>query len=154
MSAPFHLVKRKTEDAWENVINALKGTNLAGLTIVKAFDTVTLKDARIEIMVPVAEPEKIGDIITGNYFVQVFLTLISIKEDQTRTVHGLRAGELGDIIMRDDVEAQLNTAGGGVTDYHAFPPSWTPGTITDTVENDIELHTEFTGEVKCAPSDF
>jgi hypothetical protein len=141
MAAPFHSIKRKAEDAVAAIINSLKVTGqLAGVTAFKGFSGSALTVPRYEVVATEAEAEVVGATVTGNMTVTVTVTMISQADDTTRATHQANAAAIEDILMRDDVAAQLNSA--SVTEFKAF--SWYPVRSVDSVVDDT-LRTAFTG---------
>ncbi len=149
MAAPYTYIKRKAEDALAAVVNSLKGTGLDGVTFFKGLSFGTLSTPRLEILAPKASPERFGETYTGNWTVTLICAVVSHKNDGERDQHGLFCGTFEDIVMRDDMETQMNAA--GITDFTAFDPGWYPGDSDDSVEGS-EVRTEYEMSIYCKPS--
>ena len=151
MPAPHTHVKRKTEDAIEGLLNLLKKNELSGVTFFKGLSLSELTTPRVEIVAPRAEPEIIGATTTGNFNLEgVMITVVSHAGDADRGGHARRCGAVEDILMRGDVEDQINNSI-GVTDYEIFEPGWTPGIGEDSID-EHEIRSEYLVAVYCRPS--
>lgn len=148
---PFTHIKRKTEDALENVVDDLAGTGFTNVTFYKGFSLSELLTPRVQFLSETATPERIGETNTGNFVVDVIMAVVSNKADHTRGQHATWCGLIEDIIMRDDMENLLNTIG-DTNDFFAFTPGWIPGSSTDSIENDTEIVTSYAATLYCRPS--
>lgn len=116
MSAPYHLIEEKAEDALLYVINANKSTNLNGVQILKGFEVTdeALPQLRIEAyQSEPADPDCAID--TANWLVAV-RCIVKSHYSTTRTTHSAYVGRVRDIIFLDDMVAELN--GASITDFH------------------------------------
>jgi len=120
MGAPYGKICSKVEDAFEGVINALIGSELSGVTIFKGFQgAAELTVPRIHIVASSATAEVIGDLFTGNWRVEVTVALVSQYQDTDRDTRESMSAALFDMLLRQDIEHQLNNRG-GVQDFAAF----------------------------------
>ena len=120
MAAPYGKICSKVEDAFEGVISALVGLELTGVQIVKGFQgTATLTMPRLHIVASSANAEMYGDLFTGNWVVEVTVALVSQYKDTTRESRENMSSALFDMLLRSDIEDQLNNRG-GVVDFHAY----------------------------------
>jgi len=152
MPTVYHKSKRKTEDAYEALINVKYGEYLDGIPIFKGLSASDLETPRIELVASRATPELIGDddiggYVTGNMFVEVEWKVVSHKSDLDRNVHGNRCAEFEDIAMANDIIDQLNNL--GIYDFRAF--TWRPGLNEDEIIDD-EVVTRYEGILYMAPS--
>ncbi len=150
MGTPFSTVMEKTEDAIEQLINDLKGESLSSYRIYKGFSLDELETNRIEILALDADPEKYGETYTGNFNVNVTLAVFSHGDDATRASHRLNCGFVEDIIMRDDIEDQINNQI-DLQDYTIFTPGWKPG-LARRLTNGKEIENVYLVQVYCMPS--
>ena len=120
MGAPYGKICSKVEDAFAGVIEALAGTELSGVTIFKGFQGDTrLTVPRIHVVASSATAEMFGDLFTGNWTVEVTVALVTHYKDESRATRENRSAALFDMLLRQDIEEQLNNRG-GVTDFHAY----------------------------------
>ena len=154
MGAPYTYAKRKLEDALALLLTRLGGTTLSGVTVYKGFSFADLEASRIEIVCATAEAERLGAMpgggyMTGNFIVNGMIAVVSHKDDVVRGTHAARCGAVEDIIMRDDVEEQMNTL--GVGDFYIHSPDWRPTTSEDLISGS-EARTELNFTARVRPS--
>ena len=155
MAKQYTAIKRKTEDAIEALINKFKGSNLNCVTFYKGFDfSEELKTPRLEIVAAKAVPEIVGPEVTGNWTVDLSVTIVSYYKDTTRTVHELRIGVIEDVFMRPDVAELVNNLS-SVNNFTVFSGvhGWRPGNGLDTTDGK-EFKSMYDVTIKCAPRSF
>ena len=155
MARQYTAIKRKTEDAVEALINKFKGTKLSGVTFYKGFDfSQELKTPRLEILAPKAVPEVIADTVTGNWTVDLTVSIVSYYKDTNRATHEKRIGVIEDIFMRPDVADLINNLS-SVTNYTVFSGvyGWMPGDGDDLTDGK-EFKSSYSVRIKCAPRTF
>jgi len=155
MARQYTAIKRKAEDAIEKLINKFKGSNLTGVTFYKGFDfSQELKTPRLEIIVSKATPEIVGPEVTGNWILELSVSIVSYYKDTTRAVHEKRIGTIEDIFMRPDVAELVNNIS-SVTNFTIFKGvyGWQPGDGTDLTDGK-EFKSMYEVTLKCAPRTF
>jgi hypothetical protein len=148
MSAFYHSINFKVEDAFEGLIKALRGSELANVTFYKGGSSEDVVCDRIEITCD-ADAEIIGSTVTGNFTCQVSVSVITNPGDNTRAEHQKRVAVVGDILFRDDVIAQIAALNPAVADFTA--QQWLPSRVSGSPVGG-EYATTFTGELRCWPS--
>lgn len=148
MSTFYHSVNFKVEDAFEGIIKALRGSELANVTFYKGGSADDVVCDRIEITCD-ADPEIIGSTVTGNYTCQVSIAVITNPADNTRAEHQRRVSVVGDILFRDDVLEQIAALNPAVADFTV--QQWLPSRVSGAPIGG-EYATTFTGELRCWPS--
>lgn len=148
MSVFYHNIIGKVEDAFEGIIEALRGSELSAVTFYKGGSVDDVVCDRIEITCD-ADPEIIGETVTGNYTCQVSVAVITNPGDNTRAEHQKRVAVVGDILFRDDVLTQIAALNPAVADLTV--QQWLPGRVSGSPIGG-EYATTFTGELRCWPS--
>jgi hypothetical protein len=148
MSTNFHSVTFKVEDAFEGIIKALRGSELANVAFYKGGSADDVVCDRIEITCD-ADPEIIGVTVTGNFTCRVTIAVITSTGDNTRAEHQRRVAVVGDILFRDDVLEQIVALNPAVADLTV--QQWLPGPISGAPIGG-EYATTFTGDLRCWPS--
>ena len=155
MGAPYTYIKRKTEDAFEELILRCGGEDLESVQVVKGFNGDDLETPRVGILAAGADPEKIGDDtdrfahVTGNWFVEIGFSVATHISGQDRDRHALICAAVEDVLMRSDVVAQLNAI--GISDFTAYHFAPGAGTDSEDIENG-ELLSVYSGVLYCCPS--
>lgn len=146
-----HDVARKCEDAWAGVIASLQGSDLADVTVHKGFGGADIEAPALTILARTGAPEIVGETVTGNWTVEMELTLVSYKA-RGRTAHAADEAALQDILMRHDIPTQIGSLAGSadVADFQCF--DWTPGGFERRVE-DERFETEMRGTMYCCVED-
>jgi hypothetical protein len=155
MARQYTAIKRKTEDAIESLINKFKGTSLSGVTFYKGFDfTNALNTPRLEIVCSKAEPEIVGDEVTGNWTCEVSVAITSNYKDTSRSVHEKRIGVVEDVFMRPDVPELVNNLS-TIQNYTIFGGiyGWRPLDGEDST-NENEFQSRYGVQVRCCPRRF
>lgn len=155
MARQYTAIKRKTEDAIEALINKFKGAKLNGVTFYKGFDfTQELKTPRLEILATKATPEVIADTVTGNWMVELSVSIVSYYKDTARNAHEKRIGVVEDIFMRPDVPDLVNNLS-TITNYTIFNGvyGWRPGDGDDLTDGK-EFKSSYAVRLRCAPRTF
>ena len=99
MGAPWSNIKRKTEDAVASWIDTTTGSNISALTAFKGISGSELTTPRYEVVAERAEPEIIGDTVTGNWNVEVRVSVVTNFEDTNRATHGEYVAYIEDVLM-------------------------------------------------------
>lgn len=146
MSGAYSHMKRKTESAFRELGGVLLAGKLEGLSIYLGLSGGELATPRVEVRCDTATPEIIGETVTGNWFCDLTVALVTHYEDTPRVQHGEWLGCLEDLLMDDEIVDQLNNLE-TVTAYRAY--RWLPGIATDEVDGDLYRST-ITGTVYAA----
>jgi len=151
---------RKVEDAFEAYIEQFPGDNLTGVAIFKGFEAVTAKVVpRISIMCPRAELEIQEEvIITGNWWVDVQIQVITHYLDEARTSRENKAAEVFDLVIIRNLPARLNNIP-LISGVHFYGDSdtaqcqigWMPTEVERGAIDTLYAET-LTGRIYCAPS--
>ena len=154
MAGPYSKAKRKAEDAFEVMIQTHATGEAVDRTIVKGMSASDLTGTRIEVVAYAAEPDlvggedsEIGGYILGNWKVRLHIAVVVDAADLDRAVFGDLCAAVEDVMMMDDVEAELDAA--GIDGFRAF--AWRPGANEDSTE-EHEYRSEYEGVLYCAPS--
>lgn len=139
-----YALKRKIEDAVEALINNVQPGALDSITIFKGCSFSELTTPRVEIVAESARPQIVGSAETGNWTVELKVTVCTHKDDATRTQHGERCEAVEEVILRNDVVELLN--GAGIEDLYVM--EFTPGASTDRPEGS-EVKSEYEATVFC-----
>ena len=150
MARSYTFIKRKVEDAFEALVNALQNSDISSIQKYKGFSGSELTTPRIQYVATRAVPERFGEHYSGNFTVTLVVTVVSHVSDATRDTHAKRCGAIEDIIMRDDIEFYMNNRI-SVRDFQCYDPGWYPGESED-LTNDSEMMTMYTCECYCWPS--
>jgi len=154
MASPYHYSKRKTEDALEALITQNRDELISAMPIFKGFSGNTLTTTRIEILASRAEPEifgegPIGGHVTGNFFVDVVVTVSTHIAGMDRDEHGKNCAAVEDILMSNGIIDELTNLPAAPDDYTAF--AWRPGVSEDDAD-DEQMKTSYEGIMYCCPS--
>jgi len=106
----------KVENALFNLVEAERRAELGDMPVYRGFEGIELSSPRIEVEVVNAEMEIIGATKTGNYWATVELRLVTPHSEldndgrqiYDRETRGRMEAELFDIVLHDDLIADLN----------------------------------------------
>lgn len=158
MSAPYHHIKRKVEDAFASAIAGGAGDSLIGRATIKGFSLGSLTGDRVHIESIKAEPELIGGdgdgiggYVTGNWMVDVSISIVTVAMSEhgyDRDSHAQACGAVEDVLLASDIVARLT--GADVDDLAVM--AWRPGASSDMADNEtMEYVTSYEGTLYCAP---
>jgi len=153
--AGYSQIKTKVEAAFAAIIGDVSG--LSSITVYRRYSGLDVKGRRIEVICENATPEVEGDLVTGNWNCSVTIALydhVTVDYDTRTGFENL----LFDLLMRDDVVAQLNAA--GVADFTVFGGAsgagagagWIPGPVRSEIGDGGMLREIMTGDLYCCPS--
>ena len=159
MSAPYHLIEEKLEDAIKAAILAeyggtadaaglVTGGDLAGFTLLTGFCLDEINPPIIAIVADQSEPtEGTLYLATGNQTVTVRLMVVGHFGESTRAGHSAAAARLKDFAYASNIVALLNASAiADLTVTWAFPA----GTVRDTDAGTLRTTTTLT--IKARPS--
>lgn len=158
MSAPWHLIEEKVEDAFQSALfteyggtvsdNLISGGDFDGFYIYKGMSLAELNLPRLEIMATSSEPsEPEIETPTGNQDVMLTVSVHGHKNEATRAGHSFYAAKLKDFCYASNLKDLLNAA--AVTDltvFRTFPQR------TERRVDEDHLTTETQLKIKAMPS--
>jgi len=148
MAAPYHLIESKVEDAIAAQIADQKSAGLTGVTTFKGLSGSDITVPALLVVADEAEPELIGETVTGNWRVTVRVTVLSHATDTTRAAHEGFVGQIRDLLVGEHLTfvSTLNTLA-PVTDFTAV--TWEPGLATRDVTDDGLYRSDQIGVMYC-----
>jgi len=146
---------RKVEDEFAALIAAELHDELTGVKIATGFTSDEIVLPCIRIVCPTCAMEIVGSELTGNWFVELQISVATQYGDTTRVTKSSMAALLFDIILTNDLTTRLNNT--DVKDVVFYGDEDDPGSfITDIKINRlIDEHThveQLTATIYCAPS--
>ena len=160
MSAPWHLIEEKAEDAVMSALlteyggtrsstsGLISGGSFDGCYMFKGFDLMDIQLPFIGIVCDESEPaESALATPTGNQRVKVTLSFRSQHNDATRAAHSANAARIRDFCYASNLVTLLNAE--GVTDFTAtytYPDKATRGVDDGQMVTSIDLM------ISCKPS--
>lgn len=158
MSAPWHMIEEKVEDAFQSALiteyggaisdNLITGGGFDGFYIYKGMSLVELNLPRLEIMATSSEPsEPEIETPTGNQDVMLAVSVHGHKNEATRAGHSAYAAKLKDFCYASNLVTLLNDE--AITDltvFRTFPQR------TERRVDEDHLTTETTVKIKAMPS--
>ena len=145
---PYQTPDTKSENAFAKII-AARMDDIPKAQILTRFAADDIALPNIAAVAETAEPQGAGlESITGNWTLQMKITLQSDFRRTGAAEHDRMVGVLGDLLIADRLEDDLNAAMAD-EEFHAM--RWTPGPRTNRVENG-RLITEQAGELLMMPS--
>lgn len=151
MGTLYNLIEEKAEDAFEAYINHLKGTDLAGVAIIKGLEEDAGSYPALLIVGTEATPAQDIDPANGNWIVSMEFTVLSDMFDTTRAIHKGYVGALSDMLIVDDLVFHMAeviaTTGSIVSDF--VPDLWTPGKRRRTINAQGKRVTIIQGDLQC-----
>lgn len=158
MSAPFNQIKRKIEDGCKLLIQARARADLKALPIFVGKDSTELTSPRIEIYAAIATAEVFADTVTGNWMVEIAISMVTNYKDTSREVRTLLEAEMIDIFLDDEFVKTINTIDGPEFTIHGGDGGAGEGigfdepVIESFVNGEHEHMETLTGTIYCRPS--
>jgi hypothetical protein len=146
---------RKVEDAFKALIEAERRDELAAVTVATGFTSAEVVLPCIRIICPDCTMEIVGSELTGNWFVDLQISVASNYGDTTRANKSSMAALLFDILLTDDLVTRLNNS--GVNDVQFYGDEDNPASLLSDIKISrlVDEHTHIerlTASVYCAPS--
>lgn len=148
MAAPYHLIESKLEDAMAAMLATAIPANIADLTVYKGYAGGEITIPALLLTIESAEPEVVGEDITGNWTCEFTATVVTSSDDTTRAIHEGYAAEIRDVLVgTSGLVALLNAE--AITDLTVY--RWVPGECRRLVDDD-KRRTEQDGMIYAAAS--
>jgi hypothetical protein len=146
---------RKVEDAFKALIEAERHDELTDITVATGFTSAEIVLPSVRIICADCTMEIVGSELTGNWFVDLQISVGTNYGDTTRTNKSSMAALLFDILLTDDLVTRLNNS--GVRDVVFYGAETDPASLLSDIKISrlVDEHTHIerlTAQVYCAPS--